>query len=791
MYFSGRVHSVIYKNDSQAFYILKILLDETEGDLVTVRGHVPGLPVDTGTWFGFEGTWITHRQYGRQITIQKAPLLKNGWDADTAAKMLAASGVGSRLVSQIRDHFGDKDFIGALQDPKRLEELVTPFSAQHVSTKWKSAKAHFGTITFLNDLALPTGKINSIWSEFGENAIEVLSENPWALVKLDGIDFSHADSIAHRLGLSLDSPNRVKGALLHTVKSQLGMGHLFIRSGSLTGKVRYLLPDIDKKVIATGLAGLHKEGDIVIDRGVRKGFTAIYDPWFHYIEVKCAELLMGRTGEGPVDLEYIESLISVGKATESIYQVLQQKVSGDGVEAVVETHGAKVVLSGLAAAAVNDWSEMSKIDLSENQKRGVLNALTEPISIITGLPGTGKTTSLRMLVKILQSTGTKFLLVAPTGIAAKRLNSVTGAQASTIHRALSAKNLGDGGERESVYEGIIGESASRNVGDKSGEVWGFSEGNPHPAHFIIVDESSMVDQALMYRLLSCTRPESHLVFVGDAAQLPSVGPGNVLRDLIASDCFPVVNLEEIYRQEDTSDIIYAAHSIYRDEVPVAEVKSDFSFREIASEERVLQEILKIAENFYTKRYNFQILSPRHTGTVGVTNLNYRLRELLNPKQPGVQEIKLGSGTIREDDRIMVIRNNYKLGVYNGDLGKVTRIDRKSKEVEIKIHGPPAMLVRIPFSSVSENLRLAYAMTVHKSQGQEYDRVVIPIVPSFSHQLQRNLLYTAITRAREKVVLVGSQISMAKAVHNNRESKRNTLFLERLQNKLGPDGVIGE
>jgi exodeoxyribonuclease V alpha subunit len=251
--------------------------------------------------------------------------------------------------------------------------------------------------------------------------------------------------------------------------------------------------------------------------------------------------------------------------------------------------------------------------------------------------------------------------------------------------------------------------------------------------------------------------------------------------MISSDNFPMVHLTEIFRQEDTSDIVYAAHEVHAGRTPEFTSKSDFTLLEEGNEDKALDIILRLAERMYNRRDNFQILSPRHAGTLGVTNLNSRLREILNPKKSGGQEMILGKdyGTIREDDRIMVVKNNYELGVYNGDVGKVSRIDRKAQLVEIKIHGTPPMLVPISFKDVPTYLRLAYAMTVHKSQGQEYDRILMPVVPSFRHQLQRNLLYTGITRAKKKVVLVGRQTALTTAIENNKEDHRNTLFIHRL------------
>ena len=793
-YFSGRVHTVIYSDDAREFYILRVSLDAEkppangsgEDDqkwltsvmsddnltMATVKGHVPGIAISVGTWFGFEAKWETHKEKGRQLAITKAPVFKNGWDAETATKILVANGVGEILCRTLRRHFGEKDYVQALSDSDKLAQVpgVDKFAAAHLTQRWQMAQAYFKTLGFLNDLKLPPGTVKRVWSTFKDNAEEVLSGNPWALVQVDGITFQQTDEIASRLGLPGDSPDRLRGAVLYTCKSSRSFGHLYLTTGQVVGGVSDILAGRTPPDVAVSLAALHKEGLLVLDRETRPGTLAVYEPWFHQIENDGATLLRGRQGTaafGPKandPKEYIQKLGAMG------------------------IHTAEAAATGklehTVATVVDDWSQTAHLKLSDDQKAGVINALLEPVSILTGLPGTGKTTSLKAVVRTLKDCEIPFLLCAPTGIAAKNLANRTGARASTIHRAFSAKGKSDG-KREATYSGVTG--GAEGVGfSGEGQKWGYGPDRHYPADVIIVDEASMVDQQLLYRILTCTSPTCRIVFVGDAAQLPSVGPGNVLRDLISSKRFPTTNLMEIFRQKDketggvreVSGIVTAAHAIFRGEIPDTS-SPDFRLQDVESEERGLEVILALAERLYADRENFQILSPRHAGTLGVTNLNARLRALLNPKGPGFQEIKLGGDTIREDDRIMVVRNDYDREIFNGDVGKVARVDRKAKEVEIKIFGDVPLIVRIPFAQVPKTLRLAYACTIHKAQGLEYDNIVMPVVDSFKHQLQRNLLYTAVTRARKKVILVGTQSALSKAVANDREDLRNTLFVDRL------------
>jgi exodeoxyribonuclease V alpha subunit len=534
----------------------------------------------------------------------------------------------------------------------------------------------------------------------------------------------------------------------------------------LVGVVRQMIGGVDKADVAKAIARCHKEGTLVLDRETKPGTMAVYEPWMYHLESEGARMLKDRITTARVEDDpdaYRKALASVGPDTE-----LASKEEAP-LRSVLET-------------AVFEWGQHAKLALSEDQREGVLNALLHPVSILTGLPGTGKTTSLRAAVRILQDARIPFLLCAPTGIAAKNLGSLTGARASTIHRAFSAKGSSDD-KRDSTYTGIVGDASKGSGGQGDRGVWGYDQDRPYPAEVVIVDEASMVDSHLLYRLVDCTSPTCRLVFVGDHAQLPSVGPGNVLRNLIESECFPTVKLTEIFRQKKQSDIVHAAHAIHRGEVPETKPPSDFVLLPFEDEEDVRETVCRLAEKLYDKRANFQVLSPRHAGTVGVTNLNASLRSLLNPPGTGIKEHKVGNDVIREDDRVMVVKNNYEKGVFNGDVGKVTRIDRRAKEVEVKIFGDPPFHVRFKFSDMGKYIRLAYACTVHKAQGLEYDVIVMPIVSGFRHQLQRNLLYTAVTRAKSKVFLVGTHRALARAIANDKEDLRDTLLVERLRDRM--------
>lgn len=789
MYFSGRVHTVIFDNPANDFYVLRMVLDEEEkaegGNVfgfddepasafsskqVVARGNVPGMTVSEGSWFGFEGKWVNHPQHGRQISINRAPVIRE-WTAQVAISMLIAEGCGERTLRAAYKAL-DAQFVPALDngdEPLLCKgKGVTPAIASHMVSNWRRIKAYHRTLGFLNRAGIPTKISGKIWSTFGDDAEEVLTENPWALVQIRGITFSQADEVARKLGLSMDHPNRIRGAVLHASKASLGMGHLYIGSGDIVAEVKALIGDVDPKSIAKHLGGLHKEKLLKIDRKTRPGLTAIYQPWLHEVEKQSAEMLYHRVQDATLDDEdlirqYAQALGTIGKKAEAVWKDSPQDIRS------------------IARASLEDLAVTSHITLSPDQLEGALNALTEPVSVLTGLPGTGKTTTLRMVVQALTNAEVSFLLIAPTGIASKRMNEMTGAPAYTIHRAFKAKGFkGDDEERKATYHGVVGESEGLSDKDGSLEEWG-AEGEVHPADVIICDESSMVDQHLLYRILECTKPSARLVFVGDDAQLPSVGPGNVLREMIRSNLFPTVNLTTIFRQDNLSDIVVAAHDIFKGMVPEvrSDTSSDFMLLPKVSEDEILSIIMKLAAKLYGDRKQFQVISPRHKGTLGVTNLNARLREVINPKQSGLGEMRIGSETLREGDRVMVIRNDYKLEVFNGDVGKVVKLHRLDKKIEVKIHGAEPLLVKIPFEKAGSMLRLAYCQTVHKCQGQEYEHIIFPVVRQFRHQLQRNLLYTAITRAKKKVILVGHRDALVTAVQNTKVGERNTLFFDRL------------
>lgn len=767
IYVEGLVQNVVYSDEANSFYIFKMrpetsyVIGQTQNSLGEVkssavfRGKVIGLDLKPGAWVPLKATQTRHKKYGIQYQIEQAPFV-DYWTDKSIQSVLKANGVSHYLVRMLVKNASDRDLPlrEVLRCPQSLENLgMTQEVAESLYDKWSSLFSQFKALSFIHDI-IPTKKVRLVWNYFQDDVKHVLTSNPWRLLELGCFNFAEVDKIALSLGFKLDdsNPSRIEGSISSVLNDAMLNGHLHFPYDQTFNRVRSFISSVSRdtfqKAVDNLLVSQRLKASLSPDR------ASLYLPKFYDLERESADLLLKRRISSELSNVLKDNLVS---------SIGSSEASDDPIE--------------LIDTLLDHWSRATKMNLSDKQREGVHNAVLEPISVITGLPGTGKTTSLRMVVRVLKETGTKFLLLAPTGIAAKRITSITGESAATIHRAFGASKI----ERDQIQASYIGveSSVTRKSSNSFDQEWEHSPSNPHPCDVVIVDESSMLDQHLLYRILYCTKETCRLVFVGDSAQLPSVGAGNVLSDLISSGKFPTVHLSEIFRQDSVSDIIKASHAIHKGEIPSIKGSKEFVLFETSDAVKAQNLIESLVHRLYRERLNFQVLSPRHGGSVGVTNLNSTLRSLLNPKSSSMQELKLGGSILREEDRIMVVKNNYDLGIYNGDVGKISRISQKSKEIEIKIHGPPVMFVRIPMDEAASTIRLAYAMTVHKSQGQEYDNIIMPIMDSFGRQLQRNLLYTAVTRAKQRVFLVGTPSALRKAIRNNKANVRQTFLMERL------------
>lgn len=556
-----------------------------------------------------------------------------------------------------------------------------------------------------------------------ESLVDQIIENPYVLLDLEGLTFKKLDKVATEIiGIPANSPLRYKALVHHQLANEsFRNGHLY------TMLDKFINSDfevsISKNSLKEYLKELILEGKIILEG--KKLYTSI-----HYNAEKQSAAIIARLINESSRHLFFEG-IKIDEFIEG-YERIQTESINSG-----EWKNLK-------------WSD-KKFSLSDEQKIGIKNFFDNNFSIITGLPGTGKTTLTKALVDISVSRNLKISLLAPTGIAAKRMSVTCGYPASTIHKELG-------------FDGVS---------------WGKSADNPMDADIIIVDEFSMVDQILLWKLLSALpKKEFIIVFVGDSAQLPSVGPGNVLRELTQSEKIPHVSLTKIFRQEDTSDIVLNSHRINQGNTSLVNTKKDFVFMEIPEEEAVLKQILKIVDVLKDK--NYQILSPTYKGVLGVSNLNRTLQNALNPNFDESKEFKTEICTFREDDQVMVIKNDYQNEVYNGERGILTNINNKNRKLEIYIEG---RTIEYTFRDAYAMLALDYARTIHKSQSQEYDYVILPYVNYFSVQLQRNLLYTAVTRAKKKVFILGHQKALYRSIQNNNVTKRNTIFSSRILTHL--------
>lgn len=717
MYFRGRIDRVLHT--SGTFNILSFRVDETESlgtpREIKVTGHFFGISRLTyGVAIEVEGDWTRHPKYGRQVKATGwRPWARTTHDVQRFLADCVDVVSDPELRNRVVTKFGSETY-AAMTDERILTLATTPeeeVELRGVIDKWRTVLGIAALSDFLQEYALGPSLVAAVFHRFGYDSVEVLSNNPYRLVEIDGISFQRADTLGEKRGIASGDPRRVAGGVLAVIREQVRQqGHLFVRRGDVasllvdltvnSGAAPFNVSDL-AKAADTALVELEKTGAVQIDPGV-----GVYVPEMYRYERGAASMLSKflTPAELAIDLN--------------------------------------VFLAG--------YEQGHGITLSDLQREAVVQLIANRVLVVTGAPGTGKTTLIRTFVHLFRNLGIDFSLMAPTGIAAKRLASVTEAPAQTIHRALK-------------YDGFQ---------------WGLGGGHQLESEAVIVDELSMVDQELFYRLLDALDPKTMLVLVGDDAQLPSVGPGNVLRELIACPAVRTIHLEHVFRQAETSDIVLAAHQVRRGGSPLAlppKGDPEFKFVQIPREDLIAELVVKMAVKLKARNANFQVLSPKYEGIVGVDNLNQLLREQLNP-DIGQPTWDLPDYQFRVGDRLMVIKNNYKLNVYNGDIGKLLAISRDT--LTLRIHGvgkTPDMTVEIPKEHALGMLKLAYAVTVHRCQGEEFETVIIPLVKTQGRMLQRNLFYTAITRARKKVWLLGDPEAVLRAVANDKVIQRNTVL----------------
>jgi len=709
----GTLEDITYYNDENGYTVAKFLLD-VDQQKITVVGHLPG--THPGEALHLKGLWTTHPTYGRQFEVHSyrvlAPATRLGIERYLGSGLI--KGVGPATAKRIVDHFGMETLEIIENHPEKLMEVssIGRKRIKIIQNAWEAQKNIKDVMIFLQSYNISTSLALKIYKQYGEQSIQVLKEDPYQLAReMFGVGFKTADRIAMEMGQKVDAPSRITAGIIYTLEHMSYEGHCYAHQDELILRCAEIL-NISGESIQAEIHSLIGSKKVIAEE------DAIYLPHFYYAETGVAAQL--------------------------------EKIASSSLDR----------LDMLSHA---DWDQLyrwldkvTSFQLTIEQKNAIKMSLTEKVSVLTGGPGTGKSTITDSIIKVLQSFNCRALLAAPTGRAAKRLNETTGLQASTIHRLLEYS------PRSNQF--------LRN------------QKNPLDTDLIIVDEASMVDIILMYHLLNAVKEGTHILLVGDKDQLPSVGAGNVLRDLIVSGVLPVTLLNTIFRQAEGSYIISNAHRVNQGQMPVFEKNSsDFFLFPESDPQKAADWVIEIVANRLNARFGYdplrdvQILSPMHRGEAGVRELNKRLQQALNPAGGKKKEYRLGERFFRVGDRIMQVRNNYEKGIFNGDIGIISAIDLEEQVVEINID---ENRIRYDYAELDE-LELAYAISIHKSQGSEFPVVVIPLLTQHYMMLQRNLLYTAITRARQKVVLVGSKKAIAMAVKNNKTAQRNTRLSEML------------
>ena len=721
---SGQIDRITFTNEENGFTIAKVKV-QGHKDLVTVVGNL--MSPMPGEILDMRGEWAQHPKFGEQFKVTqsktKVPATVYGIRKYLGSGLI--KGLGPVMAGRIVDKFGKKTLdiieneIGRLAEVKGIAEK----SIARIEKAWDAQKEIRDVMIFLQSHGVSSAYAAKIFKRYGDRSVAVVKQNPYRLATdIFGIGFLKADSIAKELGFSDDSRVRVEAGAVYTLQQLSEDGHVYYPYEQLVERCREIL-GVAREPVVQAIGDLNTARQVVIEdlndniENFEENNKAVYLTRFYQCETGISNRL--------------KALLSAPKLIREV----------DSTRAI-------------------EWVQKQlSFQPAENQQAAILSALENKVMVITGGPGTGKTTIIKAILEILSKLKINILMAAPTGRAAKRMSEMTGHDAKTIHRMLEYSIHKQGFQR--------------------------NEKNPLDCDLLIVDESSMVDAILMYHLLKAIPATATCIFVGDVNQLPSVGAGNVLNDMIASGAIAVIELNEIFRQARASRIIVNAHKINEGQLPtlrqseIFDPNNDFYFIEQDDPERVLEIILELVHRRIPQRFRFdaindiQVLTPMHKGVVGAVNLNTKLQSVLNPGNGGLIR---GDRTFRVNDKVMQIRNNYDKEVYNGDIGRISDIRFEDRQLSILFDNRDVVY---DFSELDEII-LAYAVSVHKSQGSEYPVVIFPILSQHYILLQRNLIYTAVTRGQNLVVMVGSRKALAIGVNNSQTKQRYT----RLQYRIG-------
>ncbi len=730
---TGYVGHIVFRNEENGYTVFHLENDDGE---VTCVGNFNF--INEGEMLELTGEYVNHNVYGTQLKVA-SHVVKEPEDLVSIERYLgsgAVKGVGAALAGRIVRKFKEDTFRIIEEEPERLAEVkgISERKAREIAEQVEEKKDMRKAMIYLQKYGISTRLAAKIYQYYGMRVYKVLEENPYQLAdNIEGVGFKTADEIAARIGIHTDSDYRIKSGLFYTLQQAVGEGHIYLPEEVLVRRAGELL-GVEIRDISKHVMDLCIEKKTVMKEG--GDGLRIYPAHYYYLELNTAKMLHDLN----IDCEMPEDMM--------------------------ERRLKKV-------------EETEQIELDVMQHRAVIESIKHGLLVLTGGPGTGKTTTINTMIRFFESEGMSILLAAPTGRAAKRMTEATGYEAQTIHRLLEV-------------------NVNPEETDSAG---GFMRNrqNPLEADVIIIDEMSMVDLPLMHALLSAVVPGTRLVLVGDVDQLPSVGPGSVLKDIITSECFPVVTLTRIFRQAGESDIVVNAHKINAGEPVVLNNKSrDFFFLRRQDADTIIGVTIMLIQK-KLPRYvgaqpsEIQVMTPTRKGLLGVERLNTILQRYLNPQDPKKAEKEINGRLFREGDKVMQIKNNYQLewevttkfgltvdkgvGVFNGDMGVITEINQYTETIEVEFD--EARKVKYGFDGVEE-LELAYAITVHKSQGSEYPAVIIPLLQGPRLLYNRNLLYTAVTRAKKCLTIIGSDTVFQGMIQNKNEQARYTSLAERIR-----------
>ena len=742
----GYVAHIIFRNAANGYTVFELQGEKEEE--ITCVGTLQAL--DEGELLELTGEYIQHAVYGSQFQVSSFRIVSPE-DAAGMERYLASGavkGIGASLAARIVKRFGKDTFRIIEEEPERLAEIkgISERKAMDIAAQVEEKRGLREAMIYLQKYGISNALAVRIYETYGGRLYSVLEENPYRLADdIDGIGFKKADELAARIGIHTDSDYRIRSGILYVLLQASGEGHVYLPKELLVSRAAALL-ELPASAVQDQIPNLAMDKKLVVK--TQEGQTLCYAGSFYYMELACARMLQELNGK-------IEEPSLGPEGDERVRSRIEKLQAAEGME------------------------------LDELQKRAVLESIRSSILILTGGPGTGKTTTINMMIRYFEGEGLDLFLAAPTGRAAKRMTEASGYEATTIHRMLE-------------LSGAVPEEGRRASFERNEE-------NPLEADVIIVDEMSMVDISLFCSLLKAISPGTRLILVGDVNQLPSVGPGQVLHDLIASQAFPVVRLQKIFRQAGESDIVVNAHRINRgEEIRLDNKSRDFFFLERNSIPVIYKHMVQlISEKLppYVKAspFDIQVLTPMRKGNLGVETLNRILQGQLNPPGESKREVQLGDTLYREGDKVMQTKNDYQLewevvsrygipidrgvGVFNGDMGMIREIDESARSVVVEYDEHR----RVTYSfQQMEEVELAYAITIHKSQGSEYPAVILPLMGGPRMLFNRNLLYTGVTRARDCVTILGNRQVVREMIANESEAKRYTSLDKRIRELKGED-----